>query len=474
MRRALLIVDRGSREPEVREELQELCTLAKGRAGYDYVDYCFLEVVPPFVNEGIDKCVAAGADSITVMPYFLYPGMKLKDAVKQSARIGRDKKLKMVITRPLSYHPLIPDLVAERVAELKNEKGITLSDKECDVLLIGHGSSDSNAHDAFMHTLEAVRSRYRNVHHCFLELDKPTIQEGVAQAVSKNPKALLIMPYFLHRGAHIKKDVVNDVSAALASTKFKDAYMARHLGVDDKLVDLVIERAREVERRFAPDRSFGTAASRGMIDRAFDIEKRSFEIIDAEAGSHGYDHLQWPIVRRVIHATADFDFAGKGRMLFHKDAIASAFAAIKKKCTIVTDVDMVLAAINKKSLADLGLTAACYISDPSAAEEARRLGKTRSETSMRRAARDMDGGIVVIGNAPTALYEVTKMVKEGVTRPALVVGIPVGFVSAAESKEELARTDIPFITNIGRKGGSPAASSIVNAILLLYQSQRRE
>jgi len=208
-----------------------------------------------------------------------------------------------------------------------------------------------------------------------------------------------------------------------------------------------------------------------MSERAFDIEKKSFEIIDSEIGQHGYSEMQWAIVRRVIHATADFDFAGSGRILFHEKALDSVFGAICNKCTIVTDVDMVLAAINKKSLADLGLKTACYISDGKIAEEARRLGRTRSETAMRHAAKEMDGGVVAIGNAPTALYEVINMVKEGVTRPALVVGIPVGFVSAPESKEELAKADVPFITNIGRKGGSPAASSIMNAILLLYQNK---
>lgn len=222
----------------------------------------------------------------------------------------------------------------------------------------------------------------------------------------------------------------------------------------------------------ASDHNSRTAASRAMSERAFDIEKKSFEIIDSEIGSHGYSESQWAIVRRVIHATADFDFAGKGKILFHKKAIESASDAIKNRCTIVTDVDMVLAAINKKSLADLGLKAACYISDGRVAEEAHRSGKTRSETAMRHAAKDMDGGIVAIGNAPTALYEVIRIIREGVARPALVVGIPVGFVSAPESKEELAKMDVPFITNIGRKGGSPAASSIMNAIMLLYQSKK--
>jgi precorrin-8X/cobalt-precorrin-8 methylmutase len=217
----------------------------------------------------------------------------------------------------------------------------------------------------------------------------------------------------------------------------------------------------------------GTAVGRAMSQKAFDIENRSFEIIESEVGDHQYNENEWVIVRRVIHATADFDFADKGKIIFHKKAIESAFNALRERCTIVTDVDMVLAAINKKSIIDLGLKAVCYISDSMVAEQAHRLGKTRSETAMRRAAKDMDGGIVAIGNAPTALYEVISMVREGITKPAIVVGIPVGFVSAAESKEELAKMhNLPFITNVGRKGGSSAVSSIINAIMLLYQSKR--
>lgn len=217
----------------------------------------------------------------------------------------------------------------------------------------------------------------------------------------------------------------------------------------------------------------GTPAGRAMSEKAFDIEKRSFEIIESEVGNHQYNENEWVIVRRVIHATADFDFAGKGRIIFHKKAIESAFNALRERCAIVTDVDMVLAAISKRSLIHLGLKTVCYISDSVVAEQAHRLGKTRSETAMQRAAKDMDGGIIAIGNAPTALYEVINMVREGITKPALVVGIPVGFVSAAESKEELAKIkDLPFITNVGRKGGSSAASSIINAIMLLYQSKK--
>lgn len=207
-----------------------------------------------------------------------------------------------------------------------------------------------------------------------------------------------------------------------------------------------------------------------MSERSFDIEKKSFDIINAEIGSHNYNELEWAIVRRVIHATADFDFAGRARIMFRNNAIESAFYAIKNKCNIITDVDMVLSAVNKKLVTKLGLKTICYISNERLSDVARKFNKTRSEMAMRHAASEMNGGIVAIGNAPTALYETIRMIREGVSKPALIIGIPVGFVSASESKNELTKIDIPFITNIGRKGGSPAASSIINAIMLLYNN----
>ena len=199
------------------------------------------------------------------------------------------------------------------------------------------------------------------------------------------------------------------------------------------------------------------------------IEDESMEIIEHEVGSHPYNDMEWPIVRRVIHATADFDFAGKNKIIFHKDAITSGISALKNNCNIIVDVNGVIGGLNKQNPKDFGNNIICNISDSGLAERAKQENKTRAQISMRVAALEMDGGIVVIGNAPTALLEVIKMVREGVTLPALVVGIPVGFVSAAESKEDLQTVDVPFITNIGRKGGSSCAASIVNAFYKLLR-----
>ena len=226
--------------------------------------------------------------------------------------------------------------------------------------------------------------------------------------------------------------------------------------------------------RYSNFSSNETPNSRSMSIKSFDIEKESFRIIDSEIHNHNYDlNYEWPIVRRIIHATADFEFASKSRIMFSKDAIESAFYAFSNKSNIITDVNMVLHGISKNSLKHLNLTAKCYISDPMLSIEAKKNNKTRSEMAMRKAYKEIDNGIVVIGNAPTALYEIIRMINDSIIKPKLVVGIPVGFVSAVESKLDLSKLNIPFITNIGRKGGSSVASSIINALMLLYLENKK-
>lgn len=221
------------------------------------------------------------------------------------------------------------------------------------------------------------------------------------------------------------------------------------------------------------DYKIGNPNTRGMSERAFGIEKQSFDIIESEVGNHNYTDEEWAIVRRVIHATADFDFARSDRIIFSKDAIESAYVAFSKHSHIVTDVEMVLHGINKKSLTDIGLTGVCLINDPKLKEISKTSNKTRSELAMRESANMINNGVVIIGNAPTALYEVISMIEKKEISPLLVIGIPVGFVSALESKRDLTKVDVPFITNTGRKGGSSAASSIINSLMLMYLSKNK-
>ena len=199
------------------------------------------------------------------------------------------------------------------------------------------------------------------------------------------------------------------------------------------------------------------------------IEDESMEIIEREIGSHPYKEHEWKIVRRVIHSTADFDFAGKNGLVFHKNAIQSGIDALKAGKNIITDVNGIMGLLNKQNLIDFKTDVICDISNPNVVQEATRLNKTRAQTAMRIRANEMNGGVIVIGNAPTALIEVIQMYNENLIRPALVVGVPVGFVCAAESKDELQKSELPFITNIGRKGGTPCASAIVNALFKIIR-----
>lgn len=194
------------------------------------------------------------------------------------------------------------------------------------------------------------------------------------------------------------------------------------------------------------------------------IEDESMEIIEREIGDHPYQGHEWKIVRRIIHSTADFDFARNAGIIFHRDAVRSGLEALRSGKNIIVDVNGIIGLLNKQNLADFKNNVICDISNPDVVKEATRLDKTRAQTAMRMRASEMNGGVVVIGNAPTALLEVVQMIRENVTRPSLVVGMPVGFVCAAESKEELSKLDIPYITNRGRKGGSPSAAAIVNAL----------
>ena len=202
------------------------------------------------------------------------------------------------------------------------------------------------------------------------------------------------------------------------------------------------------------------------------IEDASMQMIEDEVGEHHYNEKEWPIVRRIIHSTADFDFIDKNKLIFSKDAVENGIQALKNGCSIVVDVNGVIGLLNKQNPKDFENKIVCKISDPNIMELAKKENKTRSQVSMREALSDINGGIVAIGNAPTALLEVIEMIKEGIAKPALIIGMPVGFICASESKEELSKLEnVSFITNIGRKGGSSSAAAIINALYKLVRAE---
>lgn len=196
-----------------------------------------------------------------------------------------------------------------------------------------------------------------------------------------------------------------------------------------------------------------------------EIEKRSFEMITEILGSKKLAPMYEPIIKRVIHTTADFEYAET--LKISESAVQKGIEAIKSGCNIVTDTKMASVGISKKALSKFGGQVHCFMDNELVAAEAKERNVTRASICMERAAGDPNNKIFAIGNAPTALIRLYELIKEGAVAPALVVGVPVGFVNVIESKELFKKAGVPYIISDGRKGGSNVAAAIINAILYI-------
>jgi precorrin-8X/cobalt-precorrin-8 methylmutase len=323
------------------------------------------------------------------------------------------------------------------------------------VLLLGHGSPVREANQVLKEVACSIEASggYARVQPAFLQFEEPDFLAALDIIVRDGAEEVIIAPYFLYTGSHIRNDLPRLVHSARKKYPRLTLTVAPTLGFHPKLVDVAIERIERAEG--LEERPHPPHLSRHPI------EAESFGIIEKELGELNFPPLESAVVKRVIHATADFDY--KETLRFSPVAPWAGVRALKEGRNIVTDVRMVEAGIRSGGFPGRVF---CFSSDRDVAREARKAGVTKTAFSMRKGARFMEGGIAVVGNAPTALREVLRLINEGEARPALVVGVPVGFVGAEESKVELMRSGCEFITCVGKKGGTPVAVSIVNALVI--------
>ena len=247
MKRGLLLIDRGSREREASEELEVICNGLMEKGNYVFTDYCFLEVEPPYIEDGVKKSLEQDIESLTIVPYFLYPGKKVKLAVSNVMKFQKDTDVKFVVTKPMSMHKTLVTLVENRISSALEANKISLSNKNIDIMIIGHGSKDPNAQISLNYVVNGLKEKFRNVSRCFLEIEQPDIFEGIKYCEKNSPEVLVIVFYFLHEGAHVKTDINNDLNPALENSNLKKVCITKHLGTDKKMIDLIFERAKEVE-----------------------------------------------------------------------------------------------------------------------------------------------------------------------------------------------------------------------------------
>lgn len=324
------------------------------------------------------------------------------------------------------------------------------------ILIISHGSPRAEANQGFEALVSRVASRLQpaDVLPAFFSIVRPDIPDQVAAMAARGVQRILLLPYFLYSGQHVTVDIPALLDQC--RSRFPDLALEvlPNLENDPVLEDLLVERLAPL-----------TGGDQVFPQQGAAIEQESYRIIQQQLADWGSGQPEADrIVRRVIHATADLSFARAMRI--HPRAAAQGIAALADGKPIVCDVNMLKAGLTK-----IRNEIVCAIDWPEVAALAETEQCTRAAAAMTHLAPRLDGAIVAIGNAPTALWKILDLTRNGGPRPALVVGLPIGFVGARQAKLALLESDLCYITNTNHRGGTPAAAAAVNVLALMAQER---
>jgi precorrin-8X/cobalt-precorrin-8 methylmutase len=326
------------------------------------------------------------------------------------------------------------------------------------VVVLGHGSRNPSALEVLekVARLLALQTGWE-VAHASLDFNHPNLEEAVEELYAEGYRQITVAPYLLFAGNHVAQDIPKKLAELLWKREDLDISVAEPLGLDLRLVSVMEARVRAVQGEQG-------AVPASAVESPAEIEGKSFEIIEGLLPDLPLTPAERKVVVRIVHATGDPALASQ--LVFSAGAVERGIAALQAGAPAFCDVNMVRSGLTP-SLRKLGVTVHCLVEDPRAVELAKAEGVTRSVAAMRVARRELEGAVVVIGNAPTALMEIVRLNREEGICPALVVGVPVGFVAAAESKEALVQSALTHITLPGLRGGTPIAVAAVNALARL-------
>lgn len=331
------------------------------------------------------------------------------------------------------------------------------------VIVLAHGSRGERGKSEIPEVLTRITnglssllSQDAEIIGASLQFNNPDLEEAVGLLIDRGVKEIIIAPYFLFTGRHLTEHLPQDLDKLRKAYPGTTFMVTDNLGLQDYFIELMSRRITDI----CPDLLPYTASD---IDAPGDIEKQSMEIVDKLLPPELEGDIRI-VTRRIVHASGD-PFIAKS-IKFSSSAIQSGIEAILKGCTIYTDVRMVAAGISARLAKSSGCSIICALSETYARNEQEKIS-TRAAAGIYALKAKLNGSIVAIGNAPTALLALIELVDKGQASPALVLGMPVGFVQASESKAELMKRDIPYITVQGTRGGSALAAASVNALLKL-------
>lgn len=324
------------------------------------------------------------------------------------------------------------------------------------LIILGHGSRREEANKVLIDLVENLKYRLGTelIVGAFFSMARPDLQSAVMELVRMGCSSILIQPFFLVRGHHIVRDIPEVIEECSRMGEHIAIELLEPLGDDAGLIDIMEER---LSAKIGCD-----LYSKNV--RPDEIEMESMALVERGLKGFKWEPELMPLVKRVVHTTADFSFAHT--LIFSPGAVQAGKVALKSGCKIITDVEMVRAGISGK----LGNEVLCKIGDDEVFHQAKSNSTTRASAAMGLLAPEMDGSIVAIGNSPTALERVLDLAQHARVHPALIIGVPVGFVGAAKAKLRLAGSGLPHVTNSGPRGGSPVAAALVNA--LIYNSDK--
>ena len=441
------------------------------------------------------------AQSVSDIVSFLFAHaeeIRQKELTKAQSMLGNlDPKKKCVIdslTFEIVEQTLVPIVAKLRNAAVNGDKQMIEAAtelfklkhkhksgkklKKTVLILIGHGSKLPYNRETLEKIADIIRkgSKFDTVEIAFMVKNKPTIPQAIERVVKNGVEKIVLIPAFVAHGVHTKDEIPEIIKAKQKElnleTKGVEVIYGEPLGADERIVEIIEDKAltmlgQETNDEQKVREARNLKASTKMYNTSIEILTPLIKEVIEKAPK-----TDIPVIERVVHTTADPEFAKL--LVINKDAVKNGITALKNGAKILTDVKMVQAGINKTRVKRFGGQILTYVDDKRAIELAKQESSTRSAAAIRLAVKDgLDNSIIVIGNAPTAAFEIAKAVKQGLTKPALIIATPVGYVEAAESKEEIATLPIPYIIIRGPKGGSALAVAIFNAILGMAETDAK-
>ena len=515
----IVIAGHGSRDPEGVREFERLVQLIQKRARGRRVNHGFLEFARPTIEEAIRANIAAGAESVAVVPGVLLAATHAKNDIPSEVLALRQEfpQTKVHYGAALQMHPLVLKLMRERIIETEAKSPQLLKRSESCLVVVGRGTTDPDANSDVSKLARMLEEGlgFGASFVCYSGTAKPLVADGLRLAVRLGFSRIVVAPFFLFTGILVKR-IYSAVTALAVKYPEIEFLQCEYLGIHELLADALLERAEEsvtgkaiancslckyrvqiigYEKEVgAPQRghhfhvrgggesdtgvpqvlvqNHGRDADETMrAEVQHPIELESFRIINAGRDWSAIPEPERDILKRLVHTSGDFNVVDE--VFISPGAIPAGIRALSQRVPIVTDVAMVQSGLRRSLLDRFAIETVCTVHDEETNLLAEASGITRSAAGIRRAWMQFGNSLILaIGDAPTAVEEAVRLVNAHRWRPHLIIGLPVGFVGTEQSKENLRRClCVPRITNRGTRGGSPWAAAVVNAMLILLANQ---